>query len=101
MCDGPVSCTNETVVKEETYLGGNDGYGPVILADCPGVGKTGEEGDGPYCCLSRDGPSISNIVDVLKTELKEANIIVLCINSTDHRYFFDSIRPGVGDYARA
>jgi len=69
-CAGGESCTQETSVNVITFLG-NETFGSCTLTDCPGFGDTGEEGDGPI---------ITNIVDVLKHKLGDANLILLCID---------------------
>jgi len=69
-CAGGESCTQETSVNVITFLG-NETFGSCTLTDCPGFGDTGDEGDGPI---------ITNIVDVLKHKLGDANLILLCID---------------------
>jgi len=69
-CPGTDSCTANTTVNVVTYLG-DEAYGSMTLVDSPGFSDTGEDGDAPI---------ISNIIDVLKNKLGDANMILLCID---------------------
>ena len=69
-CPGSQSCTSETSLNVVTYLG-NDAFGTFTLVDTPGFGDTGAGGDGPI---------ITNIIDVLKHSLGDANMILLCLD---------------------
>jgi len=67
-CSGTESCTSETSINKVTYLG-DENYGSFTLVDTPGFGDTGSEGDAPL---------INNIINTLKNNLTDANLILLC-----------------------
>jgi len=70
VCSGTDSCTNETSIASAPFLGkwGNESYGEVTLVDTPGFGDS--SGD--------DTPLLTNMIEVLKNELGDANLILIC-----------------------
>merc|ERR1711915_972665 len=67
-CAGTESCTSETSINKLTYLG-EENYGSFTLVDTPGFGDTGPDGDAFL---------INNIINTLKNNLTDANLILLC-----------------------
>ena len=88
-CDSPTSCTAEVTIREEIFLG-DDTWGSLTIADCPGVGITwtGEEGD---------GPAMANIADTLISDLMEANLIILCIQTSYNDLQYNTPGPEIQD----
>ena len=69
-CPGVDFCSGETNIKEVTYLG-DDSYGSLTLVDTPALEDAGQD---------EDGLLINNIIDVLKNNLTDANLILLCVD---------------------
>ena len=68
VCPGLESCTKETKIAETNYL--ESSGAPVTLVDTPGFGDT----------TGNEGTLITEMVEVLKETLENANVTILCFD---------------------